>query len=511
MRRVLLVVLAQQCCRVEALAVPKAGLVGHGRRRRGPLLSATAVDVAEERVADDKEIVAIAAPALLGTLLDPFLSVVDTAWVSRLGTVSLGAVAASSELFTLTIAVSLALRESASSTIARYIAEGRRADAARYGASVLKLAVVGGLLLAAVIGGPSAPWCVGLMGCPAGSPLHGGALDYVRARSLFLPCSLVLFAGEGVCRGAGDTKPPLKAAAVAGLLNAVLDPVLMFGPLKLGVAGAAAATGLSQLAACALLVRELAALRRRTLAVATFEAAAAPSTGGGDDDAAAARKLVRTSAALLLRSSAQLGCWVFVASEVSRKLGPAAIAAHGVVLKVWLLFVLAAEAPAVAGQVLIARHVSTGQLARARAVLSRLASKTLVCGAATALALAAAAGPAAHAFFPGDAAAAAGATHLFRWAALCVPLVWPNALFEAVLLGAGRSYKFLALSTLTNALVVSAGVAALIARRPLPSSAWQAITAFFVLRISCSGVRIFATKRGGLGFDRRQRVAGGLA
>ena len=32
----------------------------------------------------------------------------------------------------------------------------------------------------------------------------------------------------------------------------------------------------------------------------------------------------------------------------------AAIAAHGVVLKVWLLFVLAAEAPAVAAQVLCA-------------------------------------------------------------------------------------------------------------------------------------------------------------
>ena len=460
-------------------------------------------EIDQEDQEDRREIVRIATPALLGTLLDPFLSVVDTAWVSRLGTTSLGAVAASSELFTLTIAVSLALRESASSTIARYLAGGRRDDAVAYGARTLQLAVAGGVALGFVIGGPTAPWCVGLMGCPVGSPLHADALSYVRARSLFLPCSLVLFAGEGICRGAGDTKPPLRAAALAGVLNAVLDPLLMFGVAGLpafGVAGAAAATGLSQLAASASLLRELA--RKRSAEGLARAAPRAPRRT--DEERAAARKLLTTSLATLTRSTAQLGCWVFIASEVSRRLGPAAIAAHGVVLKVWLLFVLAAEAPAVAGQVLCARHVSTGQLPRARRVLRDLARKTAAAGAATAAALVLAAGPAARGFFPADPAAAAGCARLFRWAAVCVPLVWPNALFEAVLLGAGRSYKFLALATVTNCLVVSATARFLIGARPLPSSAWQAIALFFVLRSSCAATRLFATKRGGLGFDRRE-------
>ena len=33
--------------------------------------------------------------------------------------------------------------------------------------------------------------------------------------------------------------------------------------------------------------------------------------------------------------------WVYIASTVSRRLGPSAIAAHGVVLKLWVLLVLA--------------------------------------------------------------------------------------------------------------------------------------------------------------------------
>ena len=140
-----------------------------------------------EAAEDDRDAFAIAGPALLGTLLDPFLSVIDTAWVSRLGTNALGAVAASSEIFTLTIAVSLALRESASSSIARLLAERRGKDAEAYARRTLQLAALGGLLLALGIGGPGAPFCVGVMGCPAGSPLHADALAYVRARCVALP------------------------------------------------------------------------------------------------------------------------------------------------------------------------------------------------------------------------------------------------------------------------------------------------------------------------------------
>ena len=170
---------------------------------------------ATERREDEREIVRIALPALASTLLDPLLSVVDTIYVSRLGTVSLGAVAASSELFTLCLAASLALRESASSTLARLSAQGRRKEAEAYASRTLQIALAVGVALAFLLGGPAAPWCVGLMGCPVGSPLHADALAYVRARAVALPCALAISALEGIFRGFGDTRSPLRAAAGA--------------------------------------------------------------------------------------------------------------------------------------------------------------------------------------------------------------------------------------------------------------------------------------------------------
>ena len=240
----------------------------HAARARHPLCSSTAeepppaaeLDAADAQAAalalkkaEDREIISIAGPALLNTLMDPFLGVVDTLFVARTcAPVALGAVAASSEIFTLCIAASLALRESASSTLVRLFAQGavaplprrptapsprrpsprhpgprcgplsalthapradRRAEAQSYAARTLQLALVVGLVLAVLIGGPCAPWCVGLMGCPVGSPLHPDALAYARTRAFALPAALALSASEGIFRGM--VRPPPRAAAPA--------------------------------------------------------------------------------------------------------------------------------------------------------------------------------------------------------------------------------------------------------------------------------------------------------
>ena len=70
--------------------------------------------------AENREIAAIALPAVCSALIDPILSLIDTAWVGAIDSkYALGATAAASELFTMAFAASLALRESSSSTIAR--------------------------------------------------------------------------------------------------------------------------------------------------------------------------------------------------------------------------------------------------------------------------------------------------------------------------------------------------------------------------------------------------------
>ena len=313
--------------------------------------------------AENREISALALPALVNTLIDPILSLIDTVVISRLAsTIALGAVAASSELFTLCFAVSLALRESASSTISRLVGAGRGPEAARFAVTTLKIAAAAGVLLAFVIAGPAAPWCVGLLGAHAGSPLHTPALAYARARAIGLPFSLTWTASEGIFRGLADTRVPLRASAVAAVVNLVLDPLFVFEPLNWGVAGAAVATAASCVAACFVLIRSL---KPRLDALAVRKSQTVELTTDAAAERAANRAVAGTSAATLLRTSSILGYWVFVAAGVSRSLGPAAIAAHGVVLK-------ARAAPRRAARPLLARaarrlsHPSTPLLARSR-------------------------------------------------------------------------------------------------------------------------------------------------
>ena len=74
-------------------------------------------------------------------------------------------------------------------------------------------------------------------------------------------------AGNSVIRATGDTRTPAKIMILAGIINGVLDPLLIFGwgPFpELGIQGAAIASALSWLGACVWSLYIL-ALRERML------------------------------------------------------------------------------------------------------------------------------------------------------------------------------------------------------------------------------------------------------
>ncbi|MGB1598363.1 MAG: polysaccharide biosynthesis C-terminal domain-containing protein, partial [Promethearchaeia archaeon] len=118
--------------------------------------------------------------------------------------------------------------------------------------------------------------CLLLVLAPA-SPALPHAVAYLRIRALSLLPALWASVGFAALRGAQDTKTPLKIAAASNLLNAALDPLLIFGGLgvrALGVAGAAAATALAEIASGA---AYLAILSRRNLMPLRSALARAPS------------------------------------------------------------------------------------------------------------------------------------------------------------------------------------------------------------------------------------------
>jgi putative MATE family efflux protein len=87
-----------------------------------------------------------------------------------------------------------------------------------------------------------------LMGAP--EVVDSGAA-YLGPLLVAAPLPMIAFTCEGILRAGGDTRTPLKADLFSILLNAALDPLLIygFGPFpRLGVAGAAWATVIAQAA-----------------------------------------------------------------------------------------------------------------------------------------------------------------------------------------------------------------------------------------------------------------------
>ena len=86
----------------------------------------------------------------------------------------------------------------------------------------------------------------------ASDPLIGLIYDYMLIWYLTVPMLVLPMVGNAAIRATGDTKTPSLVMGVAGLVNGVLDPLLIFGPgpfPEWGIRGAAIATSISWLMA----------------------------------------------------------------------------------------------------------------------------------------------------------------------------------------------------------------------------------------------------------------------
>jgi MATE family multidrug resistance protein len=180
-------------------------------------------------------------------------------------------------------------------------------------------------------------------------------------------------------RGVGDMRTPLAIGVVANLANVVGDYALVFGHFgapRLGVAGAALATALSQLLYAALLI---AAVSRRSVVAAFDTRPRAPE---------------RTSLVRLARTGLPIGGqWVFDAASfavftlILASLGAASVAAsHAFIMLVNVSFMIALGISG-ATQTLTGRGIGVGEPERAVAALKNGLRIALCVSATLALAL----------------------------------------------------------------------------------------------------------------------------
>ncbi|MEA2023654.1 MAG: MATE family efflux transporter [Actinomycetota bacterium] len=304
----------------------------------------------------DREIIRIGLPALGALAADPLVSLIDTAFVGRLGATALASVAIASAIFLAVFAIFNFLGYAVTPLVAQSIGAGDRTEAGRFTVAALAISAVAGVVAAValvVLGEPL------LRAFGTESDVLEGAATYLRIRALGVPSLLVILVGHGAFRGYQDTRTPLVVTLGLNAVNLVLDPILIFG-LGWGIAGAAWATVTAQWFGAIWFVALFFWTRRVEMGI-----------GFGWPQRRALGPLFSAGKAMVLRNASLLVA-LTAATMVAARLGTAAVAAHQIAIQLWIFLALVMDALAIAGQAIVGKEIGAGNRAIAREVSNRL-------------------------------------------------------------------------------------------------------------------------------------------
>lgn len=359
-----------------------------------------------------RRLVGLARPVYGELLAGVVAGIVNMVWVARLGGPAVAAVAVATNVENL--ALGLILMAGSGTTVLVARARGARDPVA------LRTAVRGGWALwalltpAVAVGGwalrePLARLVLG----GADGPALRLAADYF---AISLPGLAVFFAQnllDGVLKGAGDARTPMRLAFLANALILVLDPLLIFGLCglpRLGVTGAAWATVAGRSIA---LAAGLVALRRNRLlrrAAATARPAARPAGRTPGGRLAALRATAATGLPMAADFTARMAGSLLLVAVVAR-IGVTSVAAYAIATKAMYVATMAFYAVRQAAAIHTAHTLGAGRDARA-AIARQAALLGLALGALAAVALSAAAPWVMRAFGARPDVAEAGAAFL---------------------------------------------------------------------------------------------------
>jgi len=210
-----------------------------------------------------RHIVVMSLTASVGLMAVFVVDFVDMVFISMLGKAELAAAvgyAGAILFFTSSFGIGMAI--AAGALVARALGRGDGDEARRRATNALIYGIAFGAVFAAVVW-VNLPALAGLMG--ATGETRDLAVNYLAIIVPSLPLLMIGMVGSAILRAHGDARRAMMATVWAGVVNAVLDPILIFG-LDLELTGAALASVAARvaIAAAALspLVRVYGALTR---------------------------------------------------------------------------------------------------------------------------------------------------------------------------------------------------------------------------------------------------------
>lgn len=184
----------------------------------------------------------LAVPTIISMLITSIYNMADTFFVSQLSTSASGAVGVNFSLMAMIQAIGFTLGMGSGNFMSRMLGAREQEKAQRACSTAVYTAFALGLLLA-IIGIANIDSLVRMLG--ATETIAPYAKDYGRYILIAAPYMTVSFVFNNHLRSQGNAALSMIGITTGGILNVILDPVLIFG-LKMGISGAAIATIFSQ-------------------------------------------------------------------------------------------------------------------------------------------------------------------------------------------------------------------------------------------------------------------------
>ena len=198
------------------------------------------------------KLISFSLPLMLSSILQLMFNAVDIIVVGRFsGSQALAAVGSTTALINIFTNLFIGISLGANVLAARYYAAGRDKEMSETVHTAITLALISGVIMA-FVGMIFAKGALELMGTPE-DVIRLSTL-YMRIYFLGMPFFMLYNYGAAILRAVGDTKRPLIFLIISGCTNAVLNMTLVI-VFRLGVAGVAIGTVISQMISCVLVLR----------------------------------------------------------------------------------------------------------------------------------------------------------------------------------------------------------------------------------------------------------------
>ena len=437
----------------------------------------------------DGEIVKLALPALFAVLIDPLMSIVDTAIIGRIGVNELAGTGLAGLMWA---TFTLALFQFLATAITPLVSGAN----ARNDAEAVSRTICIGLWLAVSIGTilfvlkyVGAEWFLQNV-FTSSQEVVSNSMKYLDARIFSVHATLMQLVCIGAFRGLKDTRTILYTTVVANALNCVLDCLFIF-KFGWGVMGAAASSTISTILSCSILLYNLVKVKKVLLPKDLFPppkfAESTPVLGAG----------------LALSSKSMVTMYtVGLASQAIAQLGAVSLAAHEIIKQLFFFGYIAVEPLSVAGQSLIAECLGKDQTKEARLVAYRLVQLGLLLGITMGITIFFL-GPKLVHIFTKESEVIRMALTVIGVVACFQPLDALMLAQEGVLLGA-RQHTYISRSVIATSLTCFLALYTMTKTLSMPYNllhVWLCVKILTIGRVTFSSARLYLSKHSPI-FDR---------